>query len=183
MPDDNGIRQRTKRVYIGANVEKAQDRHSREGPHMEPHAGSVDGDRWNIALLLFLYTLQGLPMGLAGSVPFLLQEAGATFSEQATFSLASWPYSLKILWAPLVDVLYFKQFGRRKTWLVPVQLLVGVLLIVLGPEVQSRLLDQDEPDIKFVTAVFFTFYFLVSRSARHCQANLQSNLWCVIRAY
>ncbi len=37
------------------------------------------------------------------------------------FSFVSWPFSLKILWAPLVDSLYFKRVGQRRTWLLPVQ--------------------------------------------------------------
>lgn len=48
------------------------------------------------------------------------------------FSLVSWPFSLKLLWAPLVDSLYSPRFGRRKSWLVPVQLAIGVLLLGLG---------------------------------------------------
>jgi hypothetical protein len=41
------------------------------------------------------------------------------------FSFVSWPFSLKILWAPLVDSLYFKQLGQRRTWLIPVQVRVA----------------------------------------------------------
>jgi PAT family acetyl-CoA transporter-like MFS transporter 1 len=36
------------------------------GLHLAP------GDAGSIALLLVLYTLQGIPMGLSASVPFLL---------------------------------------------------------------------------------------------------------------
>jgi PAT family acetyl-CoA transporter-like MFS transporter 1 len=70
------------------------------------------GDYANIALLLLLYTLQGVPMGLAASVPLLLQERGATYAQQGVFSLVGWPFSLKVLWAPVVDSLYVKSFGR-----------------------------------------------------------------------
>eukprot|EP00577_Skeletonema_sp_RCC1716_P027494 CAMPEP_0113410424 /NCGR_PEP_ID=MMETSP0013_2-20120614/21672_1 /TAXON_ID=2843 ORGANISM="Skeletonema costatum, Strain 1716" /NCGR_SAMPLE_ID=MMETSP0013_2 /ASSEMBLY_ACC=CAM_ASM_000158 /LENGTH=74 /DNA_ID=CAMNT_0000296605 /DNA_START=110 /DNA_END=330 /DNA_ORIENTATION=+ /assembly_acc=CAM_ASM_000158 len=31
-------------------------------------------DRFNYALLLALYTLQGIPMGLSASIPFLIQQ-------------------------------------------------------------------------------------------------------------
>ena len=31
-----------------------------------------------------------------------VQEKGVSYAEQGTFSLASWPFSLKLLWAPLV---------------------------------------------------------------------------------
>ncbi|CAM9841399.1 unnamed protein product, partial [Hapterophycus canaliculatus] len=59
-------------------------------------------------------------------VLFLLQ---VSYSEQAIFSLVSFPFSLKLLWAPLVDSLYFPSFGRRKSWLVPAQLLCGGMML------------------------------------------------------
>lgn len=37
------------------------------------------------------------------------------------FSFVSWPFSLKILWAPLVDSCYLRAVGQRRTWLIPVQ--------------------------------------------------------------
>lgn len=46
---------------------------------------------------------------------------------QALFSLVAWPFSLKIIWAPLVDALYLQTVGRRKSWLIPVQCLMGKL--------------------------------------------------------
>ena len=65
----------------------------------------LTGDRLNICLLLLLYTLQGVPMGLSSTVAFSLTEKGASFGDQGVFSLASWPFSLKILWAPMIDAL------------------------------------------------------------------------------
>ena len=86
--------------------------------------GGLEGDYFNVAILLLLYTLQGVPMGLSASVPLILQEKGATFLQQAQFDVVSYPFSMKLLWAPLVDSLYVARFGRRKTWLIPVQLMV-----------------------------------------------------------
>lgn len=57
-------------------------------------------------------------MGLSGSVPMLMKERGASYSSLSLFSMVSIPFSLKLLWAPLVDSLYVKSIGRRKTWLV-----------------------------------------------------------------
>jgi hypothetical protein len=37
------------------------------------HWRDLQGDYGNIALLLLLYTLQGVPMGLGASIPLLLQ--------------------------------------------------------------------------------------------------------------
>jgi hypothetical protein len=68
-------------------------------------------------------------MGFAGTLPMILKDRGASYSAIGTFALTSWPFSIKLLWAPLVDSIYNPQIGRRKTWLVPVQILIGVLLI------------------------------------------------------
>ena len=48
-----------------------------------------------------------------------------SYKQQAEFSLAYWPFSVKLLWAPIVDSCFIKSFGRRKSWLVPVQYLIG----------------------------------------------------------
>lgn len=49
-------------------------------------------DAWNIVTLLVLYTLQGIPMGLAASVPLILQTKGVTMKQQALFTFVAWPY-------------------------------------------------------------------------------------------
>lgn len=67
----------------------------------------------SVSLLLFLYVLQGIPLGLAGSIPLILQNNNASYSDQGFFSFVFWPFSLKLLWAPLVDSLYCSRFGRR----------------------------------------------------------------------
>ncbi|CAM9245880.1 unnamed protein product, partial [Phaeothamnion confervicola] len=90
--------------------------------------GGLGRDLPSIGLLLVLYTLQGVPMGLSGSIPFLLH-GRVSYAQQSFFSLASLPFSLKLLWAPLVDSIYHRPFGRRKSWLVPVQMLCGILML------------------------------------------------------
>lgn len=42
-------------------------------------------DGGSILLLLLLYVLQGIPLGLAGSIPMLLQHRGVSYKEQALF--------------------------------------------------------------------------------------------------
>lgn len=73
----------------------------------------IRGELGNVLLLLFLYVLQGIPLGLAGSIPLILQSKSVSYKDQAFFSFVFWPFSLKLLWAPLVDALYFSRFGRR----------------------------------------------------------------------
>jgi len=93
---------------------------------------NLEGDYYNVALLLLLYILQGIPLGMAGSLPMILQNKNISYKQQAMFSFVYWPFSLKLLWAPIVDAAFFQSFGRRKTWLVPVQYLIALFMIVLS---------------------------------------------------
>ncbi|EEA05766.1 uncharacterized protein CMU_027760 [Cryptosporidium muris RN66] len=85
-------------------------------------------DLGNVIYLITLYTLQGLPIGLSSSIPFILQ-GRISYKEQSIFSMVTLPFSLKLLWAPLVDSVYIERIGRRKTWIIPTQLLCSILMI------------------------------------------------------
>ena len=125
--------------------------------------GGLRGDVSNICLLLLLYVLQGIPLGLAAAIPMMLQNRGVTYSQQAEFSFAFWPFSLKLLWAPVVDACYVTRFGRRKSWLVPVQYLIGLFLLVLSSRADSLIGGEDErPNVAQLTTVFFSLNFLAA---------------------
>ncbi|CAB1106112.1 unnamed protein product [Ectocarpus sp. CCAP 1310/34] len=129
---------------------------------IETVKGGWRQDLSSITLLLVLYTLQGIPMGLSGSIPFLLVDK-VSYSEQAVFSLVSTPFSLKLLWAPLVDSLYFPSFGRRKSWLVPAQLLCGGMMLS-ARSVMDEWIGEDGgvPHVKTLTAYFLALYFIMA---------------------
>lgn len=132
--------------------------------NMKTHQASLKGDRGNIAVLTFLYVLQGIPLGLAGAMPMLLQTRKVAYKDQATFSFVFWPFSMKLLWAPIVDTLYFSRFGRRKSWLVPVQYLLGIFMLVLSKHINELLGESSEegPSIIFLTGIFFCLNFLAA---------------------
>ncbi|KGB76662.2 acetyl-CoA transporter [Cryptococcus deuterogattii R265] len=110
-------------------------------------------DKQAFALLVLLYLLQGIPLGLTfGTLPFLLK-SHLSYSQLAIFALSTWPYSLKLLWSPIVDAWFVRKWGRRKSWIVPVQALVGSGLWVIGGKIEEWL-NVEEVDIKFLTAVF-----------------------------
>lgn len=44
-----------------------------------------------------------------------------SYSQIGVFSLAAYPYSLKLFWSPIVDSCYSLRAGRRKSWIVPIQ--------------------------------------------------------------
>lgn len=118
----------------------------------------------SVLLLLFLYVLQGIPLGLAGSIPLIMQSKNVSYKDQAYFSFVFWPFSLKLLWAPLVDAIYFQKFGRRKSWMVPTQYLLGIFMLYLSVTVDSLLESEGHkgPDVITLTAVFFMLAFLAA---------------------
>lgn len=119
---------------------------------------SLKGEYGNIALLVLLYTLQGIPMGIFGYVNMEVKSIFKnSFSEQGTFMLAVWPFSLKLLWAPMVDTWYFSSIGRRKTWMVPAQFAIGVILLLLASSVEDLFVAKD---VTTLTISFFGLYFL-----------------------
>ncbi|ODQ67829.1 hypothetical protein NADFUDRAFT_19430 [Nadsonia fulvescens var. elongata DSM 6958] len=118
-------------------------------------------DQKNFFLLAFLYLLQGIPVGLAfGSIPFLLKSK-LSYGQVGIFTLASYPYSLKLLWSPIVDAIYHPKFGRRKSWIVPIQLVSSILLIWLGSAVEP-LLEEPEINLARITFLFFMLVFLAA---------------------
>ena len=138
----------------------ASSNHEKDNPGLK-------GDYSNILLLMFLYVLQGIPLGLGGSIPLLLQSRKVSYKDQAVFSFIYWPFSIKLLWAPLVDALYFQWFGRRKTWMVPTQYLIGIFMLFLSNHIDELLgteADAEEGRINIVTLtfVFFCLNFLAA---------------------
>ncbi|KAF9917812.1 hypothetical protein BX616_011229 [Lobosporangium transversale] len=134
-------------------------RESLQGSLASETMGTLSGaDKWNFILLVVLYLLQGIPVGLTfGSIPFLLK-AKMSYSQIGIFSLAHYPYSMKFLWSPIVDAVYNKDLGRRKSWIVPIQLMTGLMFFWLGMNIEDWM-AQDQIAVGTLTVVFFILIF------------------------
>lgn len=118
-------------------------------------------DRRNFLLLVLLYFLQGIPMGLAsGSVPFLLK-SHLSYGQLGVFSLASYPYSLKLLWSPIVDAVWSPALGRRKSWIMPIQVCSGFGMIYLGGRIKEMIVAAGANDGAGVWNFTWWWFFLV----------------------
>lgn len=114
-------------------------------------------DQRNFLLLVLLYFLQGIPMGLAhGSVPFLLKN-NVSYSAIGVFSLAAYPYSLKLLWSPIVDAVWSPKIGRRKSWILPIQTISGFSMIWLGRNINRLMTEAGESDSSVWTFTWWWF--------------------------
>jgi PAT family beta-lactamase induction signal transducer AmpG len=93
-----------------------------------------------VAVMLALGFSSGLPFLLSGNtLGYWLREEGTTLQAIGFLSWVGLAYSLKFLWAPVIDRVdapLFGRFGRRRGWMIVSQLLVGLALFgmsIYGP--------------------------------------------------
>jgi PAT family beta-lactamase induction signal transducer AmpG len=87
-----------------------------------------------VALLGFS---SGLPLALSGeTLRVWMHESGVDLGTIGLLSLAGLPYTLKFIWAPVVDAwrvpFLSERFGRRRAWLVASQLMLMAAIVFLG---------------------------------------------------
>src|SRR6478609_5597493 len=99
-----------------------------------------------VLIVLLLGFSSGLPLALSGSTLVVwMRESGVDLGTIGLFALVGTPYTLKFLWAPLVDAMHVplltRKFGRRRGWLVFSQalLIVAILLLALTDPAHSPL--------------------------------------------
>jgi PAT family beta-lactamase induction signal transducer AmpG len=90
-----------------------------------------------VLIVLFLGFSAGLPLALSGSTLLVwMRETGVDLGTIGLFALVGTPYTIKFLWAPIVDALdvpvLSTLFGRRRGWLVFAQLALIVSIALLG---------------------------------------------------
>lgn len=88
---------------------------------------------WKLFVLSTLYFAQGLPFGFQSTALGLyLTELGLSMKAVSFARALALPWALKALWAPLVDRYGHAGFGRRKSWIIPMQLLLAVSCFAAG---------------------------------------------------
>src|SRR5436309_2071700 len=90
-----------------------------------------------VLIVLFLGFSAGLPLALSGSTLLVwMREAGVDLGTIGLFALVGTPYTIKFLWAPVVDALdvpvFASLFGRRRGWLLFSQLLLIAAIVFLA---------------------------------------------------
>src|ERR1700747_2211172 len=90
-----------------------------------------------VLIVLFLGFSAGLPLALSSSTLLVwMREAGVDLGVIGLFALVGTPYTIKFLWAPVVDALdvpvLSSLFGRRRGWLLFSQLLLIASIVLLA---------------------------------------------------
>ncbi len=91
----------------------------------------------NLLMILCLGFASGLPLSLTASTLFAwLAEVGVNKASIGLFASIATPYSIKFLWSPVMDGMLCpvlgKLFGRRRGWLLAVQIGVAASIASLA---------------------------------------------------
>lgn len=89
---------------------------------------------WRMLLTFgLLYLSQGICFGIAmDALPTLLRHDGAALQALAFLPLVGLPWVVKFIWAPQVDNRWSPRLGRRRSWIIPMQLLVLLCIVSLA---------------------------------------------------
>jgi PAT family beta-lactamase induction signal transducer AmpG len=78
----------------------------------------------------------GLPFALfLGTLYAWLSEAEVDLETMGVFSLIGLAYAFQFLWSPLVDrvdIPFARKLGKRKQWIVPAQIVLGIVLVTMS---------------------------------------------------
>ena len=86
-----------------------------------------------IGIMLPLGFASGLPLALtAGTLQAWLAVMGVDLKTIGIFTLVGLPYTVKFLWAPLMDRIVPPWLGRRRGWMLIMQVAVAIGLALMG---------------------------------------------------
>jgi PAT family beta-lactamase induction signal transducer AmpG len=92
--------------------------------------------RPRVLVIMFLGFSSGLPLALSGeTLRVWMHDRGVDLGTIGLLALAGLPYTLKFLWAPIVDawqVPVLSRLGRRRSWLLASQMALMAAILFLG---------------------------------------------------
>ena len=107
------------------------------------------------AVVALLGFASGIPLALSDStLQAWLTVANLDVSTIGLFSLVGLPYTIKFLWAPIIDRFDLKFIGRRRDWIFLSQIMLSFTLFSLG----SRVIENDS--LAFVGLLAFLVAFI-----------------------
>lgn len=116
-------------------TEVAVDRAVVKKPSSWRILGQALRDRKTGFMLLFGFA-SGLPFALfLGTLFAWLTEAEVDLETMGVFSLIGLAYAFQFIWSPLIDkadLPGLRRLGKRKQWIIPMQLLLGAILVTMA---------------------------------------------------
>jgi PAT family beta-lactamase induction signal transducer AmpG len=118
----------------GAGTDAAAEVTQRRGSWLQ--ALAVYGDP-RIAIIFFMGFSSGLPLLLTlSTLSYWLAKVGLDKTSIGLFALVGLPYSIKFLWAPIIDQVHLpvlaRLIGHRRSWALVIQAALIAAILVLG---------------------------------------------------
>lgn len=112
--------------------------------------------QWKMAALALLGFSSGLPLFLTErTLQAWMTKAGVDLTTIGLFSMVTLPYSLKFMWAPVVDRFVPPFLGRRRGWLLVTQVLLFIAIAAMAthdPHGALRMLAVNAVIVAFLSA-------------------------------
>ena len=120
-----------------------------------------------------------LSLGFGSGLPYILlisttsawlRDAGVELSLIGFFAWITFAYTIKFIWAPLVDrfsVPYFAKYGHRKSWIALMQIIIISALL---------LLSNIDPSKFFIFLYSCWINCFCRLFSRHCNRCLQNRI-------
>jgi MFS transporter, PAT family, solute carrier family 33 (acetyl-CoA transportor), member 1 len=93
-----------------------------------------------------------------------------TYTELGMIMMCTLPFSFKLFWSPFIEIYYFKKFGKRKSWVVPTQIVMFMMLFYMKDHLEQMLIDKQ---FEAITVILTTIVFVIT-----CQ-DIAVDAWAV----
>jgi MFS transporter, PAT family, solute carrier family 33 (acetyl-CoA transportor), member 1 len=121
-----------------------------------PKNGSwFDGDASRLLILLLLYIVQGVPFGFFIITLPVMMKKYFTYTELGIIALSTFGYMTKFIFSFVVDTKYIDKIGKRRTWIVPTQIIAGVTMWYLSDNLMNLMEERAVYQITFMFSIVF----------------------------
>ena len=130
----------------------------------------LGGDASRIIFLVCLYITQGLSFGFLGSSLPIILKKNFSYSDIGFISWWGLPYTLKFIFAPLIDSKYSRYIGKRRSWIIPTQIVMGAIIMYLAQNIEQLI---EQKNILFIMLLFLAIYLWCALQ------DISIDGWCV----
>ena len=100
-----------------------------------------NGDLSKLLSLIVLYITQGVSFGFFLSTLPIMMKKHFTYTQIGYLSTSTYPFNVKFLMSFIVDTKYIRSIGRRRTWIIPNQILAGMSMIYLAYRIDEYIAE------------------------------------------
>lgn len=83
------------------------------------------------------------------SVPVIFKKY-LSYTEIGVLMMCTVPFSLKVLWSPIVEFYTYEPFGKRKSWIIPTQLIMCAILYYLSYNLEPMLMNKEVETVSYL---------------------------------